>query len=443
MQDRRRLPAVGALVAALPELPRLLVVDEARRLLASARDSGADPADWAAEVRRAVEARLRPRLRPVINATGVVLHTNLGRAPLGDRARAHLAAVAGGWCNLELDLQTGARGERLFPVTSRLAALVGAEAALAVNNNAAAVLLVLTALAAGKEVLVSRGELVEIGGSFRVPDVIAAGGARLREVGTTNRTRAADFAAAIGPDTAAILRVHPSNFRVTGFTEAPDRAALRRVAREAGVLLLEDLGSGALAPGLGEPTVAEALAHNDLVTFSGDKLLGGPQAGLVVGRADLVAKARKHPMYRALRLDRLVLAALEGTLVDYEAGVEPPTVTLLRAPAQAFRARAVALAERLVAAGVHAKLVPVEGQVGGGSLPGQVLAGFGVAVTTSGVDRVLVRLRTGSPALVARAAEGTILLDLRTILPEDDVTVVRLVASAVGEERGCAGGAPP
>ncbi len=430
MDTRRALPAVGRLVAALPDLPRTLVVREARRLVDATR-AGADvPPDWPLAVRAAVEASLRPRLRPVINATGVVLHTNLGRAPLGDRARAHLDAVSKGWCNLELDLATGERGERLFGVEERLRGLVGAEAALAVNNNAAAVLLVLTALAAGKEVIVSRGELVEIGGSFRVPAVISAGGARLVEVGTTNRTRAADYARAIGPETAAILRVHRSNFKITGFTEAPDPAELRRVADAHGVLLLEDLGSGALAEGLGEPTVAEAVSRNDVVCFSGDKLLGGPQAGLVVGKAALVAKARKHPLYRALRLDRLVLAALEGTLADYEAGAEPPAVALLRLDGAALRPRAHVLADRLTSEGWAAKAVPTQGQAGGGALPGADLPGWGVRLTTPGVDELLAKLRTGEPALVARALDGAVILDLRTILPEQENAVVTALSAA-------------
>lgn len=431
MQTRRQLPAIGTLVTALGDLPHPLAVAEARSLVESVRSGeAAAPADWAAAVRDRVNARLAPILRPVINATGVVLHTNLGRAPLGDRARRHLHAVASGWCNLELNLETGERGERLTGVEQRLRSLVGAEAALAVNNNAAAVLLVLTALAAGREVIVSRGELVEIGGSFRVPEVIAAGGARLVEVGTTNRTRAGDFAAAIGPHTGAILRVHPSNFRVSGFTEAPDRAALRALATAAKVPLIEDLGSGALAAGLGEPTVADALATTDVVCFSGDKLLGGPQAGLVVGRADLVQRARKHPLYRALRLDRLVLAALEGTLVDYEAGAEPPAVTMLRLDGAALKPRAEALASRLQALGWMATPLPTIGRAGGGSLPELDLPGWGVALDGAGADAFLSRLRTGTPAVLARVAEGKVVLDLRTVPVDCENALVAALTAA-------------
>lgn len=431
MHTRRHLPAIGTLVTTLGDLPRLLVVAEARTLVEAVRSGASEaPADWGDAVRERVKTRLAPLLRSVINATGVVLHTNLGRAPLGERAQRHLNAVASGWCNLELDLETGQRGERLFGVEHRLRALVDAEAALAVNNNAAAVLLVLTSLAAGKDVIVSRGELVEIGGSFRVPEVIAAGGARLVEVGTTNRTRAGDFSRAIGPNTGAILRVHPSNFRLSGFTEAPDRAELRGIATAATVPLIEDLGSGALAAGLGEPTVSEALATVDLVCFSGDKLLGGPQAGLVVGRADLVQRARKHPLYRALRLDRLVLAALEGTLADYEAGAEPPAVALLRLDAAALQPRAEALAARLVEGGWSAQALATIGRAGGGSLPEQDLPGWGVALEVTGTDAFLARLRVGTPAVLARAFEGRVVLDLRTVPPsEENVLLAALTAA--------------
>ncbi|GDX81158.1 L-seryl-tRNA(Sec) selenium transferase [Deltaproteobacteria bacterium] len=431
MQTRRHLPAIGTLVTALGDLPRPLVVSEARALVESVRSGTASaPADWAEAVRARVNTRLAPVLRPVINATGVVLHTNLGRAPLGDRAQRRLHAVASGWCNLELHLETGERGERLTGVEQRLRSLVGAEAALAVNNNAAAVLLVLTALAAGREVIVSRGELVEIGGSFRVPEVIAAGGARLVEVGTTNRTRVRDFAGAIGTQTGAILRVHPSNFRVSGFTESPDRAALRALATAANVPLIEDLGSGALAAGLGEPTVADALATTDLVCFSGDKLLGGPQAGLVVGRADLVQRARKHPLYRALRLDRLVLAALEGTLIDYEAGAEPPAVAMLRLDAASLRPRAEALASRLQELGWAATALATIGRAGGGSLPELDLPGWGVALTVEGTDAFLTRLRVGTPAVLARAADGQVLLDLRTVPAGEENALLAALAAA-------------
>jgi len=289
----------------------------------------------------------------------------------------------------------------------------------------------LTALAAGKEVVVSRGELVEIGGAFRVPEVISAGGARLVEVGTTNRTRARDYAAAIGPDTAAILRVHPSNFRVVGFTEAASRAELAAIAKERGVLLLEDLGAGALVEGLREPPVSRVVAEGvDLVCFSGDKLMGGPQAGIAVGRADLVARMRRHPLYRALRLDRLVLAALEATLRDVEAGVDPPAVAMLRLEPRALRARADAWAARWRAAGIEASVVADESMTGGGSVPGQGLPTFVVALRVADPDATAARLRAGDPAVVARVADARLRLDPRTVLAEEDEALIGAVTAA-------------
>ena len=271
---------------------------------------------------------------------------------------------------------------------------------------------------------------MEIGGSFRVPDVIAAGGARLVEVGTTNRTRAGDFSAALTANTGAILRVHPSNFRVTGFTESPDPADLLAIGRAAGVPVLEDLGSGALTDGLGEPTVREALRYADVVCFSGDKLLGGPQAGILVGRADLLAKARRHPMYRALRLDRLAVAALEGTLADYEAGVEPPALAMLRAAGPALRQRAERIAATLGEHGWKARVVASEGQAGGGALPGVALPGWAIGLATADVDGLARRLRTGRPAVLARVVEGELRLDLRTLPNCDEPALLSALSAA-------------
>lgn len=431
MDPRRSLPSVDRLLRALPDLSREAAVRHARALLAEVRGGAPAPDDWAEAVRARARDEARPRLRRVVNATGIVLHTNLGRAPLSERAAAAVGAVAQGYANVELELGSGKRGERLSGVQGPLAALTGAEDAVAVNNGAAAVLLMLTALAAGREVVVSRGELVEIGGSFRVPDVITAGGARLREVGTTNRTRVRDYAAAIGPDTAAILRVHPSNFKVVGFTESPSRAELATLARERGVLLLEDLGAGALVGGLGEPTVAEVIADGvDVACFSGDKLLGGPQAGIAVGRAGLVEALRCHPLYRALRIDRLVLAALEATLRGYLAGDVPPAVRLLRLEPAAIRLRAHAWVERLRAAGLDAELVADEGFSGGGSLPGEGLPTWVAAVTAPDLDGLAARLRAGEPAVVARVADGRLKLDPRTVLPDDEDALLAAVAAA-------------
>src|SRR5437868_6524806 len=306
--------------------------------------AGADPGDLVERVELELAAARGARLRRAINATGVIIHTNLGRAPLAREALERVGTVAGGYSNLEYDLREGGRGSRQDHVAPILRRLTGAEAALVVNNNAAAVLLALAALAEGREVLVSRGELIEIGDGFRIPDVLARSGAKLREVGTTNRTRAADYEKAIGPETALLLRVHQSNFRVVGFTEQPTVPQLAAVARRHELPLVDDLGSGVLVELADEPSARESLAAGaDLVTFSGDKLLGGPQAGIVVGRADLVERLRRHPLQRALRADKLTLAALEGTLALYlDAPERVPVLRMLRD--DGVRARAERLA---------------------------------------------------------------------------------------------------
>lgn len=430
--DPRALPSIDRLCRLVPDAPHALAVREARALVAEVRGGAAAPEDWAAALAARVAAARRTRLRRVINATGIVLHTNLGRAPLSARAAAAVAEMSDGWCNLELDLDTGARGERLGGVVEPLRALTGAEDAVAVNNGAAAVLLALTAVAAGRGVVVSRGELVEIGGSFRVPDVITACGARLVEVGTTNRTRAADLARGVTPDVAAILRVHPSNYRVVGFTESPSREETTAAARAAGVTYIEDLGSGALIEGLGEPTVREVVtAGADLVCFSGDKLLGGPQAGIVVGRADLIARLRRHPLYRALRLDRLVLAALEATLRETLAGEVPPAVAMIRAQPAELKARATGLAARLRAVGIDAAVLPDQGFSGGGALPGEGLPTYVVAVRAPRVDAVAKALRAGEPPVVARVADGALRFDPRTVRPSDESQLVEAIRAAV------------
>jgi L-seryl-tRNA(Ser) seleniumtransferase len=336
-----------------------------------------------------------------------------------------------GACDLELDLEAGERGGRLRGVTAQLRHLTGAEATVVVNNCAAAVLLGLTALARGREVIVSRGELVEIGGSFRVPEVIASGGARLVEVGTTNRTRVADYARAITPETAVLLRVHPSNFRVTGFTEVPDRAELVALGRERGVPVLEDLGSGALAPIDREPSVREVVAAGtDLVFFSGDKLLGGPQAGLAVGRADLVERLRKHPLYRALRVDKVTLAALEATLGDHVAGRPTPVAAMIAAAPEALRARAERLRDA-IGAGSVADETSV---VGGGTLPGLELPTSVVRLDVARPDAFARTLRTGRPAVVPRVGGGAVLLDVRTVADEQVEPLARRVAAVLASE---------
>jgi L-seryl-tRNA(Ser) seleniumtransferase len=417
-------PSVDALVrAAGCDAPHALVVDAARETIARRRDEGrpATVEELVAPLREAVARRRASSLRPVINATGVVLHTNLGRAPLAAPALTALNAVARGYSNLELDLESGRRGSRQAHVEPLLRELAGAEAALVVNNCAAAVLLALAALAAGREVVVSRGELVEIGDGFRIPDVLVQSGARLREVGTTNRTHLRDYAAAIGDDTAALLQVHPSNFRVVGFARTPELAELAELAHEHGLPLLCDLGSGALlqeGPLAGEPTLAAALAAGaDLACCSGDKLLGGPQAGILVGRADLVERCRRHPLARALRIDRLSLAALAATLDLYRdptGAIEAiPALRAACEPTEIVRARADRLAER-----VGGSVVETVARVGGGALPLTELPSFGVALEGR-ADELAARLRSGDPPVLARVVDDRLVLDCRTLCDED------------------------
>jgi L-seryl-tRNA(Ser) seleniumtransferase len=411
-----------------------LAVAAARSLLEQARNeirAGADPGDLGARLREELAAARRPQLRRVLNATGVIVHTNLGRAPLADAAIARVVAVGRGYSNLEYDLTSGTRGSRQDHVAGILRTLTGAEAALVVNNNAAAVLLALAALAEGREVLVSRGELLEIGDGFRIPDVLARSGARLVEVGTTNRTRAADYDSAIRAETAVLLRVHQSNFRVVGFTEQPRLEDLAQVARRHGLALVDDLGSGSLAASnslllADEPSARAALAAGaDVVCFSGDKLLGGPQAGIVVGRADLVERLRRHPLQRALRADKLTLAALEGTLALYlepeRARREIPVLRALEEPPEAVRARA----ERLAAL-VSGEVEQTVARVGGGALPLAELASFACAV-----DQALAEpLRAGEPPVVGIIRDGRLLLDCRTLADEDIEAVATAVAAA-------------
>ena len=380
----------------------------------------------------------RPSLVPVINATGVIIHTNLGRAPLSRSALDRVADVASGYSSLEYDLGRGGRGRRDVHAEALLCRLTGAEAAVVVNNNAAATLLVLAALAAGREVIVSRGELVEIGGGFRVPDVMAQSGATLREVGTTNKTRASDYAAAIGGRTALILRVHPSNFRIEGFTERPALAELVAIGRKSGVPVAEDLGSGLLTAdaALDEPAVSTTVAAGaDVCCFSGDKLLGGPQAGIIVGRAPFVDTIRRHPLMRALRVDKMTYAALEATLSDYAAGradAEVPVRRMLSLGADVIRARSEAVATAINRlAGWRAETLDGVSAIGGGSAPGVELPTRLVAITLEGIspDALEARLRGLTPPLIARIERDRLLLDLRTVLPEQDRRIAALLGT--------------
>jgi len=406
--------------------------DAARqRLLDGGRVDPAPDADLAGAIETDATARLSQRfqgsLRTVINATGVVIHTNLGRAPLARAAIDRLSATAGGYTNLEYDLVRGERGSRAVHAEALLTALTGAEAAVVVNNNAAATLLMLAALARGREVLISRGELVEIGGGFRVPDVMAQSGAELREIGTTNRTRVSDYTVAAGPRTALILRVHPSNFRIEGFTERPSLAALVEAGRALNIPVVEDIGSGNLDEGLAdEPSVRGSLAAGaDLVCFSGDKLLGGPQAGILVGRRPLVDQLRSHPLMRAFRVDKLTYAALEATLLEYLAGRADETVPVRRMLAldvETIEDRARGLAERLAAQGWDVSLVSGSSAVGGGSAPGLALPTVLVAIEREGLtaDAIEARLRALATPVIARIVDDRVVLDLRTV-PEESI----------------------
>jgi L-seryl-tRNA(Ser) seleniumtransferase len=426
--ELRDLPSVDELARNVDD-PQ--AVDAARLVIERAREeirAGVDPGDLGERLRLELEESRRPRLRRVLNATGVIVHTNLGRAPLSATAVERLRDTAAGYSNLEYDLDTGARGSRQEHVATILRRLTGAESALVVNNNAAAVLLALAALAEGREVVVSRGELLEIGDGFRIPDVLARSGARLVEVGTTNRTRAEDYERAVGPETALLLRVHQSNFRVVGFTELPSTAELAAVAARHGLPLVDDLGSGALLPLHDEPQVRDALAAGaDLVCFSGDKLLGGPQAGIVVGRAELAERLRRHPLQRALRADKLTLAALEGTLALYlepeRALREVPVLRMLAEPAEAIRARAERLAE-LTGGAVEETVA----RVGGGALPLAELPSFACAVDES----LAAPLRQGEPPVVGVVRDGRLLLDCRTLADAQVAEVAEAVARARG-----------
>jgi len=384
---------------------------------------------------------LQPRLRRVVNGTGVVVHTNLGRSPWSKAAAARVAELATAYLNLEYDFSGGARGTRDRPVASLFERLLPGNDVAVVNNNAAAVLLVLNTLAQGREVVVSRGQLVEIGGSFRIPEVMEKGFCRLREVGTTNRTRIEDFRQAISPETGLLLAIHPSNYRVVGFTESVPLEQLADLGREAGVPVVEDLGSGSIIDfetlGLsGEPTVGQRLASGvDLVTFSGDKLLGGPQAGFIAGRPQAVARVRENPLYRALRLDKSTFLAIEATLIDYLAGRfdEIPALAMLRQQPAQLLARAESLATSLgVIDGVNAEVLEVESRVGGGAAPDAALPSWGVAVGTSLTpDRLAHCLRLTHPAVVGRVINDRLIIDVRTLLEGDEERIAAAMHQAL------------
>ncbi len=471
----RKLPAIDELLRD-PEVVALVsregqplvadaaraVLDELRNEIAAGRMDEAGLELALAGIPAAVERRLRQSLsfslRPVINAIGVILHTNLGRAPLAVAAIEHIRETAATYSNLEFNLETGERGkrdvhaQRLFarllgevstPANPKLGSAGGAGAGteiatVVVNNNAAAVLLALNTLAEGGEVIVSRGELVEIGGSFRIPDVMAKSGAVLREVGTTNRTRIGDYERAIGERTRLLLRVHRSNFQIVGFTEQPALEELVALGRSRGIPVMEDLGSGALVDmrsfGIGgEPTVNSSLrAGVDVVTYSGDKLLGGPQAGMLSGRKELIARIRANPLFRALRVDKLTYAALEATLLAYVRQDHDaiPAIRMLRLSSDEIGRRARAIAEQVAGGKLCAEVIAGESVIGGGAAPGANLPTELLAISVDGLsaDATAERLRANDPPVIARVEDGRVLLDLRTVFPEQD----EAVAGAIG-----------
>lgn len=460
----RRLPAVD-IVLKQPEVLDLVArfghpmvvamlrsqLDDWRRQVLTGTWQSADLGTAVASLATALRDRLlqaaRPSLRPVINATGVIIHTNLGRSLLAECAKRQIADVASTYSTLEMDVESGERGSRYEHVRELLCELTGAEDAMVVNNNAGAVLLTLAALASGQEVIVSRGQLVEIGGSFRIPEVMEQSGCRLVEVGTTNKTHLPDYAKAISPATAALMKVHTSNYQVIGFTEAVCGEAVAQLAHEHGLLAIEDLGSGVLLDlerlgHIHEPTVQESLlAGMDVVTFSGDKLLGGPQAGIVVGRKEAVGRLRRHPLTRALRIDKLTLAGLEATLRLYrdpaKAVAEIPTLRMLALPAAELRQRAMGLMAQLAAElADRATLAVVDSlaQVGGGSLPGYEFPSAALAVRPlcMSSDALESRLRLGQTAIFTRIRQDQVLLDLRTVQPGEEQAVREALLGAMG-----------
>lgn len=451
IDDLRQRPAVGALESEYGSTAVLSALraetDALRQVLNGPTPPVADRESAALAIEQGITDRLEqtfaPSLVPVINATGVIVHTNLGRAPLAPSAARRVADLAAGYTNLEYDVGEGQRGSRSLHAERLLAEVTGAPAAAVVNNNAAAVLLTLAALASGREAIVSRGELVEIGGGFRIPDVMRQSGATVREVGTTNKTRTADYAAAINERTAVILRVHPSNFRIEGFTERPALDELVSLGKRFTIPVVEDLGSGNLlaapaAAGIDEPVVAASIRAGAAVCcFSGDKLLGGPQAGIIVGEQALVSRIRSHPLMRALRVDKMTYAALEATLLEYARGraeTTVPVARMLHATAATVGRRATALAERLADHAVFAADV-VDGfsTVGGGGAPGSAIPTRLIRLTprdrsASWLER---RLRQQRPPIIARIEDKRVLIDLRTVLPEQDVpltTTLRTLA---------------
>jgi L-seryl-tRNA(Ser) seleniumtransferase len=444
----RSIPSVDRVLRELGDtgVPRPAVVAVVRRVIAAAREAAqAETANVLRQARQAVDDLRRARIRPVINGTGIVVHTNLGRSPLGDSVIAAMAEVARDYNNLEYNTAGGERGARAGYLEHNLAVLCGAEAATVVNNCAAALVLTLRHFTRGerREVIISRGELVQIGGGFRVPEILEASGATLREVGTTNKTSLDDYARAASDRTAMVLKVHRSNFFMGGFVESPATEQIARVARERKLPFVEDLGTGAtfdtatLGGGEHEPTAAEVLAMGvDLVTFSGDKLLGGPQAGIIAGRAELVAKLKKEPFFRALRCDKLILSALQATVDAHlwgDAGREVPIVAMMNAPREQLQRRAEAMVQSLSDLPLGASVGTGEGRIGGGTMPRTTIPSVTLDLLPEGrsLEDFSARLRLGEPPVVGYIAGGKFKLDLRTVFPRQDAVVVSAVRAAL------------
>ncbi len=461
----RNLPSVNEVLASAPA--QALAQDHAHEVIVAtvrleldalrqrlrgggALDAQTSAADVAQRVAERLQRELRPRLRPVINATGIVLHTNLGRAPMAEEAAKAAFEAARGYLNLELDLETGKRSSRQLAIRDWLCRLTGAESATAVNNNAAATVIALRALCQGQEVVISRGQLIEIGGSFRIPEIMAVSGAILREVGTTNITRLADFEKAIGPNTAALMQVHTSNYCIKGFTQAVPLPELVELGRKHGLKVIDDIGSGALLDFgrfgfTGEPVARDSIAAGaDLVLFSGDKLLGGPQAGILAGRKEWIHRIDKDPLMRACRLDKMTLAALEATLRLYlnqeRALQEVPGLRMLGLTLEDLQQRAETLAAQLrnIEALAQVQVCPDVAYVGGGSLPEQALPTWVVAVTARqlGDAELARRLRTGEPAVLGRLRDGQLVLDVRTICPHQEAALVEACRHACAPRPG-------
>ena len=453
----RQIPSVDELLsrpkieALISMAGRVLVTSIIRKQLAQLRIAlaqGLKSADSAAledEIHAAVALALTPSLRRVINATGVVLHTNLGRALLSEAAIQHIAATAGRYTNLEYDIATGKRGKRDVHTAHLLAEIVGAQSAIVVNNNAAAIFLVLNTFAKGAEVIVSRSELIEIGDGFRIPDILAESGAVLREVGTTNRTRISDYERAINKSTRLLLRVHPSNFRITGFTARPSLEELVALGKKRKIPVCEDLGSGCLAnlapSGVNEPVARESfIAGAGVITFSGDKLLGGPQAGIIAGKKELIERVRRNPLFRALRVDKLTIAALEATLRAYQRGAldDIPTLRMIRTPAAEIAQRAQSFVERLrpaLPSDATAEIIKGNSVIGGGSTPDQSLPTFVVAITSrrhnaAAIEARLREPRSGPP-VIARVERNRLILDLRTVYRNEESDLASKISSAL------------